>query len=53
MFARPISDRVEDDVAVSGSLGSPLEGHANSVDPIDDEPRPDDREPIGVAIDSV
>ena len=53
VLSRAISDRVQDDIAVSSSLGSPLEGHANSVDPIDDEPRPDDREPIGVAIDSV
>jgi hypothetical protein len=53
MFTCPISDRVEDDVAVSSSLGSPLEGHAYGVDSIDDEPRADDWEPFGVTINSV
>ena len=53
VFARPISDRVEDDVAVRAGLGSPLEGHAYGVDSINDEPRPDDGEPISVTIDPV
>lgn len=53
VFTRPISDRVEDDVAVCASGSSPLEGHAYGIDPIDDEPRPDEWEPIGVAIDPV
>ena len=53
VLARPIRDRVQDDVAVSCSLGSPLEGHAYGVYSVDDEPRPDDWEPVGVAIDSV
>ena len=46
-------DVVADDVAVRAGLGSPLKGHAYGVDPIDDEPRPDDWEPVGVAINSV
>jgi len=53
VFTRPISDRVEDDVAVRAGLGSPLEGHAYGVDPINDKARSDDREPVGITINSV
>jgi hypothetical protein len=53
VLSRAISDRVEDDIAVSSSLGSPLEGHAYGVYSVDDEPRPDDWKPVGVTINSV
>ena len=53
VLARPIRDRVQDDVAVSRGLGAPLKGHANGVDPINDKARSDDREPVGITINSV
>ena len=53
VLARPIRDRVQDDVAVSRGLSTPLKSDANSVDPINDKARSDDREPVGVTINSV